>query len=513
MLTPRTITLALLILVPVAVYLGLGAYALWQTGLFRWTWWIIPGCWGVTWLISLLWKPQRHGDAVDEPPSPEHWTPRDEAAAGIIRTCQQQVDEYTPQELTDPHFYLARAQELADRLARHYHPKATDPVSSLTVPEVLAAVRLAVDDMEHWMLEAVPGSQVVTIGQWRWLGKAPKWVKRVQNTAWAASILVNPANLVKFFSSKLALSPVTKELQTEFLAAVYLRFIRQVGFYLIEMNSGRLRGGADRYRRTFGPHPDRSAGGAERSASDSSADPAPLTVALVGQVKAGKSSLANALIGERVAESDVLPATRDVTRYRFTLPDADVPLTLLDTPGYADAGATTSQSQQVRQAVRAADVILLVVDAHAPARSADRETIDDLREWYASQPELKLPPVIVCLTHIDLLSPVMEWEPPYDWRNPNGPKSQNIHDAVAFNRETFPECDDVVPVCTDVERNRTAHIMEDLLPALMEVISEGQSAALLRAYHHELSAGRVRTVMRQIKRGGKELWRLWKDNG
>jgi uncharacterized protein len=514
MLTPRTITLALLILVPVLVYLGLGAYALWQTGLFRWTWWIIPGCWGLTWLIAWLWRPRPASEAADDgQPPPEHWTPRDEAAAGIVREFQEQVDEYSPQELTDPHFYLARAQELADRLARHYHPQATNPVSSLTVPEVLAAVRLAVDDMERWMLESVPGSQLITIGQWRWLGKAPKWVKRVQNTAWAASILINPANLVKFFSSKLALSPVTKELQAEFLAAVYLRFIRQVGFYLIEMNSGRLRGGADRYRRTFGKLPDRSADGAETPESEESVAPAPLTVALVGQVKAGKSSLANALIGERVAESDVLPATRNVARYRFTLPDANVPLTLLDTPGYADAGATKSQLEQVRQAVREADVVLLVIDAHAPARAADRQLLDELLAWYADRPELKLPPVVVCLTHIDLLSPAMEWEPPYEWRDPQGKKARSIHEAVAFGRETFPDCAAVVPVCTDVERNRTAHIVEDLLPALLEVISTGQSAALLRAYHRDLSADRVRTVLRQIKRGGKELWKLWKDNG
>lgn len=37
MLSRRTITLTVLMLLPLAVYLGLGAYALWQTGLFAWT--------------------------------------------------------------------------------------------------------------------------------------------------------------------------------------------------------------------------------------------------------------------------------------------------------------------------------------------------------------------------------------------------------------------------------------------------------------------------------------------
>src|SRR5262249_59470201 len=40
-----------------------------------------------------------------------------------------------------------------------------------------------------------------------------------------------------------------------------------------------------------------------------------VTITLVGQVKAGKSSLVNALLGEQRAKTNVLPETRDVTRY------------------------------------------------------------------------------------------------------------------------------------------------------------------------------------------------------
>src|SRR5690606_6338684 len=116
-----------------------------------------------------------------------------------------------------------------------------DPLGSLTVPEVLAAIRLAVDDMERWMLTSVPGSRLLTIGQWQMLQWAPTWFRRIQNAAWAASILINPANVARFFSSRLTYDPITAELQDEILAVVYLRFVRQVGYYLIEMNSGRLR--------------------------------------------------------------------------------------------------------------------------------------------------------------------------------------------------------------------------------------------------------------------------------
>lgn len=505
MFSRRTWVLAVLFLVPLGVYLALGAWALWQSGLFMQTFWIIPGCWLATWLVAVFWEresPAAHEDL----PHPAHLTPRDEAGLQIVRRYQEQVDQLNPAQLTEPAFYLQQAQRLSEELARHYHPHAKDPVSELTVPEVLAAVRLAVDDLERWMLESVPGSRLMTIRQWRWLRHAPKWVERIQNGAWAASILINPLNVLRYLTSRVTVGPVSEQLQTEFLAAVYLRFIRQTGFYLVEMNSGRLRGGADHYRRIFGdetPTPENSPGAAELI-------PKSLSVALVGQVKAGKSSLVNALRGELVAKSDVLPQTRQVARYELQLPETDRTLTLLDTPGYADAGATKEQMADVRRAVQEADVVLLVLDAHAPAHEADLRLVHDLRDWYRTQPEFKPPPLIGCLTHVDLLSPVLEWQPPYDWRAPQTRKAHSIHDAVAHLRQLLGDAaQNVIPLCTDVARGRHDGVTRELLPALMQVLDEGQTAALLRAYHRDLDRGQMQRLFEQLKSGGRALLEMW----
>src|SRR3984885_10748404 len=43
----------------------------------------------------------------------------------------------------------------------------------------------------------------------------------------------------------------------------------------------------------------------------------PLRVAIAGRLKAGKSTLVNALIGRRVAPTDVGECTRVVTRFRY----------------------------------------------------------------------------------------------------------------------------------------------------------------------------------------------------
>lgn len=522
MFSRRSITLAVLIVLPMLVYLTLGAYALWETGLFGYTFWILPVFWLITWIVAVIWKPSlpglRGGQAL-----PRHFTPRDESAMEIVRRYQEQVDVLSTEQLVDPKFYLQQSQRLAQDLATHYHPKSNDPISSLTVPEVLAATRLVIDDMERWMLESVPGSQLVTIRQWKWLQHAPKWVRRAQNAAWAVGVLINPANVLKYLTSEVTVGPISQELQAEFLAAVYLRFTRQLGFYLIEMNSGRLRGGADRYRQTFGdpsrpavPHPTATPSTATTPVAPAVRQtaatliPESLTVALVGQVKAGKSSLVNALIGSREAKSDVLPATSHVERFQLKIPDSDVQLTLLDTPGYADAGATKKQLAEVQRALHAADVLLLVMAANAPARSADRQMMDQLQAWYATQPTLKPAPVVICLTHIDLLSPVMEWQPPYNWQVPTSRKEESIAAAVSHVQELFSDVSsNVVPVCSDVARGREASIVEELLPALLQILSEGQMAAILRAYHQQIGKERFQRLLGQLASSGRNLLQMW----
>ncbi len=46
---------------------------------------------------------------------------------------------------------------------------------------------------------------------------------------------------------------MTIEIQNEAMRAFYQHYLRQTSFYLIEMYSGRLRGGSKEYRQKFGP--------------------------------------------------------------------------------------------------------------------------------------------------------------------------------------------------------------------------------------------------------------------
>ena len=126
-----------------------------------------------------------------------------------------------------------------------------------------------------------------------------------------------------------------------------------------------------------------------------------------------------------------------------------------------------------------------------------------LTEWFASQPNLRMPPVIGVVTHIDLLTPAMEWAPPYDWLHPTRTKEQQIRDALKIVHEQFGDhLAAVVPVCTSAGK---AHGIEEwLLPAVVERLGEARSVALLRCLKAEADKDKIRRVFSQLIALGRE---------
>jgi predicted GTPase len=267
---------------------------------------------------------------------------------------------------------------------------------------------------------------------------------------------------------------------------------------LIELNSGRLRIGAARYRELL----EEGAAPSTQPASENAA-PKPaesvrqVTLAVFGQVKAGKSSLINALLGEQRALTDVLPATAGVERYDLHPKGIPSHLVLLDTVGYGHEGPKADQVAVTRDSARQADLLLLVLHARNPARQADVQMLRDLRAWFAGHPELKQPPLFAVVTHIDLLSPALEWSPPYDWRLPTRPKEENIQQAMAAVWEQVGAYTaGVVPVCT--APGKVYGIEEWLLPAIAGQLDEAHGVALLRCLRAEIDEDKIRKVFHQL---------------
>ncbi|MSQ83461.1 MAG: GTPase Era [Myxococcales bacterium] len=96
-------------------------------------------------------------------------------------------------------------------------------------------------------------------------------------------------------------------------------------------------------------------------------------VALVGQPNAGKSTLLNRLLGEKLAIVSQRPqTTRDNIRGVLTTSDAQI--VLLDTPGIHKARSPLNRAMigQAVEALESADVVVLIIDAQRAVRWQQR---------------------------------------------------------------------------------------------------------------------------------------------
>jgi predicted GTPase len=116
-----------------------------------------------------------------------------------------------------------------------------------------------------------------------------------------------------------------------------------------------------------------------------------------------------------------------------------------------------------------------------------------------------MPPVIGVVTHIDLLTPAMEWAPPYDWLHPMRTKEQQIRESVRVVHDQFGDrLAAVMPVCTSA--GKVYGIEEWLLPAVVERLGEARSVALLRCLRAEADKNKVRRVFSQLLDAAKAIW-------
>lgn len=506
--------IALLVAAPMTFLAGVAFYALWLWGVGFWAWWPMFACFSLAWFLAWWWTRKRLLlPPVDMNP-PMHWTERDKEAWKIVEARAGVV--LTREQLTDLATYHDSAADLALEIARFYQPKANDPFGRLTVPEILAVVELASQDLTQLVATYVPGSHLLTIDQWKSTTQLVDWFQKANNLYWVISGIFAPLETAaKYIASRATTDKTMSGVQTGIQQWFYAAYVQRIGHYLVELHSGRLKVGAKRYRELTAPSVATAAEPPVTTAGTAPAEPTPsrqVTLTLMGQVKAGKSSTANALLGEQRAITDVLPATSEITRYRLRSPGLPTELDILDTVGYGHEGPRADQLKATTEAAQQSDALLLVLHATNPGRLADMQLLDRMREWFASRPDLKMPPIVGVVTHIDLLSPAKEWAPPYNWVEPTRPKEHTIARALAAVREQFGgRLADVVPVC--VVPGKEFGVKEALLPAVSSQLDEAHAVGLLRVLWAEANTGRVRKVWSQLLAGGREAIQLLLTHG
>ncbi len=164
-------------------------------------------------------------------------------------------------------------------------------------------------------------------------------------------------------------------------------------------------------------------------------------VAVVGRANAGKSTLVNVLVGEKVAIVSPKPqTTRD--RILGVLTTDDFQVAFIDTPGIykADNMLNSVMQKTTTDSCNDVDLVLFVLDAHDGISDTDRK----LLEKYS---KLSIPTILV-LTKTDIM-----------------PESLLISEIKELSGEKF----DIVPVSARKGRN-----IKELMKVITEKLPEGE---------------------------------------
>lgn len=129
-------------------------------------------------------------------------------------------------------------------------------------------------------------------------------------------------------------------------------------------------------------------------------------VSIIGRPNTGKSTLLNAIIGEKVSIVSPKPqTTRNVVRGVKNLPDGQI--VFIDTPGIHKGGGLLNKFmvREALSALRDVDVVLYLVEADRPANEDDRIIISELKSLRC--------PVVLGINKVDIvekqkLLPLME---------------------------------------------------------------------------------------------------------
>src|SRR5437868_5864926 len=237
MRTWRLIILAVLFAAPVLTFVGFGMYHLWWTGLSLWVGWPLTACLILGYFLAWRWtKNQRL--LRSEEPVPIHWTERDRHAWALVEARAKDVVNFKTEQLTDFPFYVQTAQTMGLELARFYHPRAKDPVGSLTIPEILTVVELAAADLRKMVDQYLPGGHFLTINDMRRFKQLADWYPVASNITWLLSSVFAPLNTAfRYLTVQAGTSKPWQMLQDNVLVWFFTAFVHRLGSYLIELNS------------------------------------------------------------------------------------------------------------------------------------------------------------------------------------------------------------------------------------------------------------------------------------
>ncbi len=495
---PLRLLVAILLLLPVLALMGFGIFWLWQSG--NLLYWLIAmvvcGVLGYG-LQQLLVRQERQllmNTTTD--PNPD-WPPNADAVwqqvEALAATCNP---EDWP--LEDGRWISELGQKSMETVAHCYHPEVEKPLYELTVPHTLLIIERASRELRRDIAEKIPFSNRLTVGDLfriqRWKTKAEK----AFNVYRAGSILINPVNALLSEAwrhlRERSFDQARNELHRWFLRA----YVCKVGYYAIDLYSGRLPLGDDNHTESATPE---SRADLEQTGQTAASAVEPLRILVLGRSNSGKSSLINALFGELKTATDILTGTTQALEPFVLSREGLTQALIFDSPG---CDSPFFDSKQMLIAAGSADLILWVSPANRPDRQDERKFLDALRSYQAARMDRRSAPLLVAVSFVDRLRPANEWQPPYDLTHTTNTKSINITAAVrAVAADLAVPAEQVIPV--SLQEDKIYNVEDTLWAAILNRQDEALRIRLMRCLDAKKRAENWVMLRRQMAGAGRFL--------
>lgn len=209
-------------------------------------------------------------------------------------------------------------------------------------------------------------------------------------------------------------------------------------------------------------------------------------VALIGRPNAGKSTLLNRLVGQKIAAvSDKPQTTRFKIQGVITKPEGQV--VLVDTPGVHLPGYELNRRMMaaVQDALLGVDLVCLIRDASASTGNGDRFVLELVK--HSEKPALLLLNKIDKLEDKSALLPLMDWyRNEYDWREiiPISALKDEMTDVLVEScLRHLPEGEPIFAedeltdqtlrsMVAEIVREKILHVTGDEIPYVTAVVTE-----------------------------------------
>ncbi len=457
-----------LTMAPFLVLPLLGVIWLWQSGDFLFWLGALLACGSLGY--GLHWFDRRRTRLPEESitqPSPD-WPSGSAGAWERVEALAEGIDpEDWPLDDSDRLWQLGRLA--LDEVARHYHPGRERPLLELTLPHALLIIERASRDLRFTITENVPFSHRLTLGGLSRARNLGKRATRFESVYRAGRAVADPFGSILREFSRAVGSQIVGYGSTRLRRWLLREYVRKVGYYAVELYSGHMLLGAEELETA--PEAELGTAPAPQQKEE------PLRILVLGRTNSGKSSLINALFGQLQAVADPLADTTQQLK-AYSLEREDQPRALvLDSPGI---DSRHLPEKELREAVVNADLILWVSAAPRRDREEERALLERIRAWLDDHAGRRRPaPLLVVVSHIDQLSPVRQWQPPYDLGNPKTAKGNAISAAVEAIKDDFSlATGEVVPV--SLAEGRHYNIEDGLWAAIIGSEDEARRARFLR---------------------------------